>query len=170
MGVTSVIEPGDRVPSVPVKLIDASGISDTTSDAVLGRGRVVFFAVPGAFTPTCHTNHLPGFLANAGKIRAAGADRIVCAAVNDHHVMKAWAMAFGALGVIEFLADGNGLLARALGLDKDMTASGMGVRYVRSAMLIEDGVVTHVFAEDKPGQVTGSGAAAILLALQGAMV
>ncbi|MDR3476022.1 MAG: redoxin family protein [Devosia sp.] len=167
---TSVIEPGSRVPSVPVKLIDASGISDTTSEAVLGHGRVVFFAVPGAFTPTCHTNHLPGFLANSARIKALGVDRIVCAAVNDQHVMKAWATASEALGVIDFLADGNGLLARALGLDNDMSAGGMGVRYVRSAMLIEDGVVRQVFAEDKPGQVTGSGAPAILLALQGATV
>lgn len=166
---TRVIEAGDQIPSVPIKLIDASGIADTTSDQVLGTGRVVFFTVPGAFTPTCHTNHLPGFLANARKLEAAGVTRIVCASVNDHHVMKAWATASEALGTIDFIADGNGILARALGLDKDMTASGMGVRYVRAALVIEDGIVRTVFAEDKPGQVTGSGASAILLALQGAM-
>jgi peroxiredoxin len=164
---TGIIEAGDRIPSIAVKLVDASGIADTTSDAVLGQGRVVFFTVPGAFTPTCHTNHLPGFLANAAKLKAAGVDRIVCGSVNDHHVMKAWATASEALGVIDFLADGSGVLAKALGLDKDMTASGMGVRYVRAALVIEDGVVKSAFVEDKPGQVTGSGAAAVILALQG---
>jgi peroxiredoxin len=162
----SAIKPGDRIPSVPIKLVDPAGITDSSSDVVLGRGRVVMFAVPGAFTPTCHVNHLPGFLANAAKIRAAGADRIVCAAVNDQHVMKAWATDSEALGIIDFIADGNADLARALGLDEDRSASGMGMRYMRSAMLLRDGVVEVVFAEDRPGQVTGSGAPAILLALQ----
>jgi peroxiredoxin len=165
----SMIQPGNSIPSVPVKLIDSSGTTDTTSDQALGQGRVVFFAVPGAFTPTCHTNHLPGFLANAAKIKAAGVDRIVCAATNDHHVMKAWATASDAFGAIDFMADGNGDLARALGLARDMSASGMGTRFVRSAMIIEDGVVRAVFAEDKPG-VSVSGAPAVLLALQGATV
>ena len=161
---TSTIEPGDRIPSVPVKLIELSGTTDTTSDDVLGQGRVAFFAVPGAFTPTCHTNHLPGFLANASKIRAAGIDRIVCGAVNDHHVMKAWALATEALGTIDFLADGDAALARALGLTTERP--GMGTRYARSAMIIDQGIVKNVFVEDKPG-VTVTGAPAILLALQG---
>ncbi|HTJ58606.1 MAG TPA: peroxiredoxin [Devosiaceae bacterium] len=165
---THVIQPGESIPAVPVKLVDADGIVDTSSDQVLGQGRVVLFAVPGAFTPTCHVNHLPSFLANADKLKAAGIDRIVCAATNDHHVMKAWATASDALGVIDFVADGNGQLAKALGLDKDMSGSGMGLRYARSAMLIRDGRVEAVFAEDKPGQVTATGAPAILLALQGA--
>lgn len=163
----TMIVAGDRIPSVPVKLVTADGIADTTSDAVLGQGRVVFFTVPGAFTPTCHVNHLPGFLANADKLKAAGADRIVCAATNDHHVMKAWATASEALGRIDFVADGNALLAKALGLDNDMSGSGMGVRYQRAALLLDNGVVKSVFAEDRPGEVTGSGAGAILLALQG---
>lgn len=162
-----MIEAGDRIPSVPVKLVDPSGTSDTTSDAVLGQGRVVLFAVPGAFTPTCHTNHLPGFLANAGKLKAAGVDRIVCVSVNDHHVMKAWATASDALGPIDFIADGNAVLAKALGLDKDMGANGMGTRYGRSAMIIDDGIVEAMFVEDKPG-VTATGAPAILMALAGA--
>ena len=166
----TVIEPGDRIPSVPVKLVDASGIVDTTSDQALGSGRVVLFTVPGAFTPTCHTNHLPGFLANAEKLKANGVDRIVCASVNDQHVMKAWANASEALGSIDFLADGNGALAAAMGLDRNMTGSGMGFRYFRSALIIKDGVVRSVFVEDKPGAVTGSGAAAILLSLQGSLV
>lgn len=162
-----MIEAGQAIPSVPVKLVTGEGINDATSDEVLGIGRVVMFAVPGAFTPTCHVNHLPGFLANTGKLRAAGVDRIVCAAVNDHHVMKAWAEASGALGEIDFLADGSAALADALGLAKDM--AGMGRRFRRSAMIVENGVVQAVFIEDAPG-VNASGAPAILMALEAARV
>ena len=160
-----MIERGDPIPSVPVKLVTSDGIADTTSDVALGEGLTVFFAVPGAFTPTCHVNHLPGFVGNEAKLRAAGVDRIVCAAANDHHVMKAWAEASGALGKIDFLADGNGKLAQAMGLDKDLSASGMGVRFTRSAALIRNGVVEAVFIEDAPG-VTATGAPAILMALE----
>ena len=160
-----MIERGSPIPSVRTKLVNAEGASDTTSDAVLGTGLVVFFAVPGAFTPTCHVNHLPGFIANESKLRAAGIDRIVCASVNDHHVMKAWAQASDALGKIDFLADGNAELAEALGLAKDFSGSGMGKRFARSAMLIRNGVVDAVFVEDAPG-VNASGAPAILMALE----
>jgi peroxiredoxin len=162
-----MIDRGSPVPSVRVKLIGADGATDTTSDAVLGSGLVVLFAVPGAFTPTCHVNHLPGFLANEAKLRAAGVDRIVCASVNDHHVMKAWAEASGALGHIDFIADGNADLAEALGLAKDFSGSGMGKRFARSALLIRDGVADAVFVEDAPG-VNASGAPAILMALEAA--
>lgn len=164
-----MIERGSPIPSVATKLVTAEGISDTTSDAVLGTGLVVFFAVPGAFTPTCHVNHLPGFVANEAKLRAAGVDRIVCAATNDHHVVKAWAGASGALGKIDFIADGNGDLARAMGLAKDMSGSGMGTRFARSAALIRNGVVEAVFLEDAPG-VNATGAPAILMALEVATV
>jgi glutaredoxin/glutathione-dependent peroxiredoxin len=160
-----MIERGNPVPSVRVKLVDANGIADTTSDAVLGTGLVVLFSVPGAFTPTCHVNHLPGFIANEAKLRAAGVTRIVCAAANDQHVMKAWAEATGALGKIDFLADGNADLAKAMGLDRDFSGGGMGTRYARAAMIIRDGVVDSVFVEDAPG-VSGSGAPAILMALE----
>ena len=161
----SMIDRGSPVPSVRVKLIGADGTTDTTSDAVLGTGLVVMFAVPGAFTPTCHVNHLPGFLANEAKLKAAGVSRIVCASVNDHHVMKAWAEASGALGHVDFIADGNADLAEALGLVKDFSGSGMGKRFARSAMLIRNGVVDAVFVEDAPG-VNASGAPAILMALE----
>ena len=162
-----MVERGNPVPSVRVKLVDANGITDTTSDAVLGSGLVVLFSVPGAFTPTCHVNHLPGFIANASKLSKAGITRIVCASVNDHHVMKAWAESSGALGKIDFIADGNGELAKALGLAKDFSGSGMGTRFARSAMIIRNGVVDNVFVEDAPG-VSGSGAPAILMALEAA--
>jgi peroxiredoxin len=144
-----MIERGDAIPSIGIKLVDASGISETTSDAVLGTGTVVFFAVPGAFTPTCHVNHLPGFLANAPKL------------------MKAWATASEALGTIDFVADGNAELAAALGLAKDFSAAGMGTRYARSAMIVRDGRVADIFVEDAPG-VNASGAPAIIMALEAA--
>ena len=156
-------ERGDRIPSVPVKHIDAEGVHDTLSDALLGRGRVVFFGVPGAFTPTCDTSHLPGFVANASKMRARGVDRIVCGTVNDHHVVKAWAERSEALGRVDFLADVNGLLAEAMGLARQF--ADLGKRFKRFAMIIEDGTVQQLFVQDEPG-VTVSGAPAILLALE----
>tara|TARA_R110002020_G_scaffold421873_1_gene631079 strand:+ start:417 stop:911 length:495 start_codon:yes stop_codon:yes gene_type:complete len=162
-----MIERGSPLPSVPTKLVTPDGISDTSTDAVLGQGLVVLFTVPGAFTPTCHINHLPGFLANEAKLRAAGVTRIVCASVNDQHVMKAWAENTGALGHIDFLADGNGTMAEAFGLQLDLTVAGMGPRFARSAVLIRDGVVQDVFVENGPG-VGASGAPAILMALEAA--
>jgi peroxiredoxin len=162
-----MIQSGKVVPSVPIKLVTADGIADAASDEVLGKGRVVLFSVPGAFTPTCHVHHLPGFLANEAKLRAAGVDRIVCAAANDHHVVKAWAEATGALGKIDFIADGEARLAEALGLAKQMAA--MGTRYARAAMIIEDGIIKASFLEDAPG-VNATGAPAILMALEATKV
>lgn len=162
-----MIDRGDAIPSVGIKLVTASGTTDTTSTEALAGKRVVLFTVPGAFTPTCHVNHLPGFLANADKLRAAGVERIVCASVNDHHVMKAWAEASEALGQVDFIADGNGTFAKALGLDKDLSAPGLGLRFGRAAIIIENGVVRDLFVEDGPG-VNASGAPAILMALEAA--
>jgi peroxiredoxin len=160
-----MIEAGARVPAVPVRIVDAAGARETTADEVLSKGRVVFFTVPGAFTPACHVNHLPGFLANAPKLRAAGVDRIVCGAVNDHHVLKAWGEATGALGVVDFLADPQGALAVAMGLDR--RTDDLGLRFRRSAMIIGEGIVEAVFVEDRPG-VTATGAPAVLMALSAA--
>ena len=128
-------------------------------------GRVVFFTVPGAFTPTCHTNHLPGYIELADAIKAKGVDRIVCGTVNDHHVVKAWAEATGAVGKVDFIADGNAALCKAMGLDRDMLAGGMGIRFIRAAIIINNGRVEAVYAEKAPGEVTSSGAPAVLAAL-----
>ena len=163
-----MIQTGDKLPSVPVKLVDNEGVKDLTTLDVLGKGRVVLFGLPGAFTPTCDTSHLPGFVANAGKIRAAGITRIVCATVNDHHVVKAWAERSDALGKIDFIADASAELAEALGLAKDFPNLG-GRRFARFAMIAKDGVVEKLFVQDVAG-VTVSGAPAILLALQGEAV
>jgi peroxiredoxin len=162
-----MIQSGDRIPSVPVKLVDAAGTHDATSDAVLGAGRIVLFAVPGAFTPTCDTSHLPGFIATSAKIRAHGVDRIVCAAANDHHVVKAWAERSEALGKIDFIADPRAALADAMGLSKEFEA--LGKRYIRFAMIIDRGKVENLFVQDVAG-VTVSGAPAVLLALEAAQV
>lgn len=160
-----MIRPGDPLPSVPVKLITAQGVSDVGSTDVLGTGRVVFFAVPGAFTPTCDTSHLPGFVAAADRIKALGVTRIVCGAVNDHHVMKAWAERSEALDQVDFLADPAAEFARAIGLGKEFPALG-GTRFARFAMIVNDGIVQDLFVEDVAG-VTVSGAPAIILALEG---
>jgi len=163
-----MIQPGDKLPSVPVKLVDNEGVKDVTTLDVLGRGRVVLFGVPGAFTPTCDTAHLPGFVANASKMRAAGIERIVCATVNDHHVVKAWAERSEALGRVDFIADASAAFAEALGLAKDSPNLG-GRRFARFAMILNNGVVEKLFVQDVAG-VTVSGAPAILLALQGEAV
>ncbi|WP_297580353.1 peroxiredoxin [Devosia sp.] len=160
-----MIERGNTIPAIGVKLVTSAGNADANSAEVLNSGVTVLFTVPGAFTPTCHVNHLPGFVANATKLRTAGVTRIVCASVNDQHVVRAWAEASGALDSVDFIADGNGELARALGLDKDFSGAGMGSRFARSAMIIRDGVVDAVFVEDAPG-VGASGAPAILMALE----
>jgi glutaredoxin/glutathione-dependent peroxiredoxin len=158
-----MIQVGDKLPSIPIKLVDSNGVSDTTSDVALGSGTVVFFGVPGAFTPTCDTSHLPGFVANANKFANLGVTRIVCGAVNDHHVVKAWAERSEALGKVDFIADGEGLLADAMGLSKQFP--GMGKRFLRFAMVLKDGAVQDLFVQDVAG-VTVSGAPAILMALE----
>lgn len=159
-----MIQVGDKLPSVPVKLVDASGVVDADSADFLGQGRVVLFGVPGAFTPTCDTSHLPGFVSAADRIRAGGVSRIVCATVNDHHVVSAWAERSGALGKIDLIADAHGQFADAMGLAKDF--DDLGKRFARFAMILRDGVVRQLFLQDVKG-VTVSGAPAILLALQG---
>lgn len=158
-----MIAAGERIPSVSIKLVDAEGVHDATTDVVLGEGRVVLFGVPGAFTPTCDTNHLPGFISNAGKIAAHGVQRLVCATVNDHHVTKAWAERSEALGKIDFIADAHGNFAEAMGLTK--VTNDLGRRFARFAMIIDDGVVSQIFVQDVAG-VTVSGAPSILLALE----
>lgn len=157
-----MIAAGDDMPSVNVKLIGEDGASDADSADIFRDGRTVVFSVPGAFTPTCHANHLPGYVQLADEILAKGIDRIICLTANDHHVVKAWAEASDALGKIAFIADGNAELVKALGIDRDMTGGGMGVRAARTAMIIRDGRLEAIYTEDSPGQVTSSGAPAIL--------
>ncbi|WP_428674642.1 peroxiredoxin [Roseibium sp.] len=124
--------------------------------------KVVLFGLPGAFTPTCDGNHLPGFLSRHDEIIAKGVDRIAVVSVNDVFVMKAWEAASGAKGKIVFLADGNATFAKAIGLDADMSVAGFGTRMRRFSMIVEDGTVTSLNLEVERGKAEISGAETIL--------
>ena len=153
---------GESLPDVTLTLVTADGPKPVqTKDYFAGKS-VVLFGLPGAFTPTCHKNHLPGFLANEAAFKAKGVDAIAMTAVNDHHVLGAWEKATGATGHVDFLADGNGDFAKAIGMDNDSSASGMGLRSKRYSMLVEDGVVKIVNLEVERGKVELSGAERLL--------
>jgi peroxiredoxin len=155
------IEIGQTIPDVKLKTTDGKDLSTTE----LCRGkRVVLFAVPGAFTPTCSDQHLPSFVERANDIKAKGIDTIACVAVNDHYVMGAWGNARGVGDKILMLADGNGDFARAMGLEMDSRAFGLGMRSRRYAALIEDCVVKDLKV-DQPGRFEVSSAEVMLKAL-----
>jgi peroxiredoxin len=156
------IKVGDRLPASTFRVITADGPKPLTTDEVFKGKKVVLFAVPGAFTPTCHKNHLPGFLTNADAFKAKGIDAIVVTAVNDQFVMNAWKKESGAEGRIEFLADGNGDFAKAVDLTVDASGNGLGLRSKRYAMLVEDGVVKVLNVEDVPSKAEASSATALL--------
>jgi peroxiredoxin len=118
---------------------------------LLGKGKVVLFAVPGAFTPTCSERHLPGFLARSDELKAKGVDTVACISVNDSFVMAAWAADKDPDGDITFLADGNGDFTEAMGLSFDGSGFGLGTRSQRYAAIIDDGKVTELFVEPAPG-------------------
>ncbi|BBF94616.1 peroxiredoxin [Blastochloris tepida] len=153
---------GDRLPDVTFRVPTEDGpVAKATGELFAGK-RIVLFAVPGAFTPTCHKNHLPGYLAHAADFKAKGVDAVMVTAVNDPFVMDAWEKASGAAGKIMFLADGNADFAKAAGLDLDGAAFGLGIRSKRYAMLVEDGVVKTLLIEDVPSQANQSSAEALL--------
>lgn len=153
---------GERLPNVTFKTMTETGpVSITTAEVFAGK-KVVLFAVPGAFTPTCSKSHLPGYVAEADAIRAKGIDTIAVTAVNDVFVMDAWSKSAGADGKVLFLADGSADFATALGLTLDLTAAGMGVRSQRWSMLVDDGVVKEINFETQPGVAEMTGAACML--------
>src|SRR5437868_4961145 len=152
------IKAGERVPNATFMTMSADGPKPKTTDEIFKGKKVVLFAVPGAFTPTCHKNHMPGFVTNADKIKAKGIDTIAVTAVNDVFVMNEWKKASGANGKVEVLADGAGEFAKSIGLDMDMSAGGMGVRSKRYCMMVDDGVVKTLNIEDAPGKADISGA------------
>ena len=157
------IETGDRIPSVTLKTMSEKGPVNISTDEMCAGKKVVLFAVPGAFTPTCSAAHLPSFVVNADKIKAKGVDTIACMSVNDAFVMGAWSQDKNAEELL-MLADGNAELTRALGLELDGSGFGLGIRSQRFAMIIEDGKVTALNVE-APGQYEVSSAEAILEAL-----
>jgi peroxiredoxin len=150
------IQVGDQLPPATFRVMTDDGPAAKTTDDVFKGRKVVLVAVPGAFTPTCDRNHLPGYVKNADAIRAAGIDAIAVTAANDVFVLTAWAKSTGAEGKIEMLADGNADFAKALGL---------GTRSQRYSMVVEDGNVTSLNVEDSPGKADISGAENLLTQL-----
>ena len=156
------IKVGDKIPEAKFRVMTAEGPGWKTTDEVFKGKKVVLFAVPGAFTPTCHKNHLPGFLQHLDAIKGKGVDNVAVTAVNDVFVMTEWKKASRADGKIEFLADGNGDFAKALDLTMDGSAGGLGLRSRRYSMLVEDGVVKKLNVEEAPGKAETSSAETLL--------
>ena len=158
------ISAGERMPDGAFGVMTDAGPGAISANELFAGKKVVLVSVPGAFTPTCSMNHLPGFIERAAELKARGVDTIACMAVNDVFVMDAWGKDRGAGDDIVMLADGNGYYAKALGLEMDATGFGMGMRGQRFAIVVDDGVATHVGVE-APGQFEVSKAEAILEAL-----
>ena len=152
---------GDKLPDATFTVMGGEGPGPKTTQDIFGGKKVVLFAVPGAFTPTCSKQHLPGFVANADKIKGQGIDTIACTSVNDVFVLDAWAKSSGADGKVDMLADGSAAFAKSIGLELDLGERGLGMRSQRYAMIVEDGVVKALNVEDAPGTADKSGADAI---------
>ena len=158
------IQVGDKLPSVDMQYMGADGVETINSDELFAGKKVVLFALPGAFTPTCSASHLPGFVVSSDDIFARGVDRIVCLSVNDAFVMDAWGKQHNADDRVMMLADGSGHFTRALGLELDLDAAGMGIRSKRYAMIVNDGVVELLNVE-APKEFKVSDAQTILSSL-----
>jgi glutaredoxin/glutathione-dependent peroxiredoxin len=158
------IKVGDTIPSMKLMVATTDGPKEISTDEIFKGKKVVLFAVPGAFTPTCSAKHLPGFVQNAAALKEKGVDTVACIAVNDAFVMGAWGKDQGTDDKVLMLADGAAAFAKALGLELDLNARGMGWRSQRYALVAEDGKVTHLGVE-APGGFEVSKAEAILAAL-----
>ncbi len=159
-----MIKVGDAIPEATLVAATPDGPKEMTTAALFGGRKVVLFAVPGAFTPTCSAKHMPGFLNNIDALKAKGVDQIACVAVNDPFVMNAWAKDQAVGDRVLMLSDGMASFTKALGLELDLSARGLGVRSSRYAMVVEDGVVTLLNVEE-PGGFEVSSAEAVLEAL-----
>ena len=158
------IQVGDKIPAVKLKQMTPEGMKDIDTGEFFKGKKVVLFALPGAFTPTCSAKHLPGFVEKAAELRGKGVDAVACLSVNDAFVMSAWGKQQGADGKVQMLADGNGDFTRAVGLEMDGSGYGLGKRSQRYAMIVQDGVVKTLNVE-KPGTFEVSSAEAVLKAL-----
>jgi len=156
------IKVGDRLPEATFTIMGPEGPKPVTTSEVFGGKKVALFAVPGAYTPTCHKQHMPGYVANAEEFKNKGFDMIACTAVNDIFVLSQWAKDTGAEGKITMLADGSAEFAKKIGLDIDLTARGLGIRSKRYSMIVEDGVVKVLNVEDTPPQHDKSSASTLL--------
>lgn len=159
------IEVGDTIPEARFRTMGPDGPAEITTGELLSGRKVVLFGVPGAFTPTCHNNHLPGFLERYDDLKAKGVDTIAVVSVNDLFVMDAWSKASGADGRIVFLADGSAEFTRTIGMEMDASGFGMGLRSKRYAMIVEDGVVRSLDIDETRGSTEKSGAEAVLARL-----
>lgn len=157
------IKEGDKLPEATLHMMQEGRPAAVTTADLFGGKKVVLFAVPGAFTPTCSQAHLPGYVVNADTIKAKGVDSIVCLSVNDAFVMDAWGQNANA-EELSMVGDGNGDFTKALGLEMDGSGFGLGTRSQRYAMIVEDGTVTKL-AIEAPGQLDVSAAEAVLQAL-----
>ena len=155
------IKVGERIPSVTLMHMTDKGPAPVTTDELFGKKKVVVFALPGAFTPTCSARHLPGYVERAAEFTKKGVDSIVCLSVNDAFVMSAWGKDQNAAGKIHMIADGNGDLTKKVGLEMDASKFGMGVRSQRYAAIIEDMVVKNLEVEE-PGAFKVSSAEHVL--------
>lgn len=158
-----VVKVGDSIPEVTMKIMGDKGPQDISTSDIFAGKKVVLFAVPGAYTPTCSEAHLPGFIANADKIKAAGVDSVVCVAVNDAFVMDAWGKGQNAEEIM-MVADGNGEFAKAMDVELDGSGFGLGTRSSRYSLIAEDGKITTLNLEEGGGLEVSS-AEAILEAL-----
>jgi glutaredoxin/glutathione-dependent peroxiredoxin len=158
------IKVGDTIPSAKLKQMTPEGIKEVATDDFFKGKKIVLFAVPGAFTPTCSAKHVPGFVQNAAALKDKGIDAIACLSVNDAFVMGAWGKDQKSDGKVIMLADGNGDFTRAVGLELDATANGLGKRSKRYAMIVDNGIVKTLNVE-QPGAFEVSSAEAILKAL-----
>lgn len=161
----TMIKVGDRLPEATFRVVVDGSMKPRTVSEVFKGKRVVLIGMPGAFTPTCNKNHLPGFVTHAGNIKAKGVDEIVVTAVNDHWVMQHWSKAAGADGHIQFLADNNAEFAKALGLEFDAAGGLGGLRSKRYAMLVDDGVVKVLNVEEQTGKAEVTSADNMMKAL-----
>ena len=158
------IKVGDKIPTAKLQIKTKEGVQTKTTDEIFGGKKVVLFALPGAFTPTCSAKHLPGFVNNHQALKAKGVDSVACLSVNDAFVMDAWGKDQGAEDKVMMLADGNGEFTKAVGLSMDATGYGMGLRSQRYAMVIDNGVVKNLNVE-APGAFEVSSAESVLKAL-----
>ena len=156
------IKSGDKLPAATLMHLTDAGPAPIITEELFGGKTVALFAVPGAFTPTCSNQHLPGFIEKSEELRAAGVDTIVCMAVNDAFVMGAWGQQQGANGKVMMVADGNAELTQKMGLSVDSSGFGMGTRAVRFSMIVRDGVLDTLNIEQNPGQAVDSGAENLL--------
>jgi peroxiredoxin len=158
------IKTGDRLPDAEVQRMGADGVETLHSSELFAGKKVVLFALPGAFTPTCSAAHLPGYVVHADALREKGVDSIICLSVNDAFVMDAWGKQHNAEDRVMMIADGSARFSKAVGLELDLDARGMGMRSQRYAMVVNDGVVEQLHVE-APGKFEVSDAETILASL-----